>query len=61
MNVFHIPVIDQTGLNGGFAFDLKWNEKGGLDQLKQAIVEQLGLELVPGVEPVEMLVVEKSN
>jgi hypothetical protein len=27
--------------------------------LKQALLDQIGLELVPGREPVEMLVVEK--
>ena len=60
-NYFKIPVIDQTGLQGYFAFDLKWNKKGGIEQMKQAMVEQLGLELVPSVEPVEILVVEKVN
>jgi hypothetical protein len=27
--------------------------------LKQAVLDQLGLELVPSYEPIEMLVVEK--
>jgi uncharacterized protein (TIGR03435 family) len=59
---FKIPVLDQTGLKGDFAFTLTWdaNDKN-LENLKQALVEQLGLELVPGVEPVEMLVVEKTK
>jgi uncharacterized protein (TIGR03435 family) len=60
-NYFKIPVIDQTGLQGNFAFDLKWNKNGGPEQIKPAMVEQLGLELVPSIEPVEILVVEKAS
>jgi len=60
-NYFKIPVIDQTGLQGNFAFDLRWNRNGGPEQIKPAMVEQLGLELVPSIEPVEMLVIEKVN
>ena len=60
---FEMPVIDQTGLTQNFHIDLKWNERWGQDPnhdaLKQALLDQLGLELVPGREPVEMLVVEK--
>jgi len=57
-----IPVIDQTGLKDAFDFKLYWDRNGdNLDHLKQALVEQLGLELVPSVKPVEMLVVEQSK
>ena len=60
---FEMPVIDQTGLTQNYHIDLKWNERWGQDPnhdaLKQAMLDQLGLELVPGREPVEMLVVEK--
>ena len=64
-NNFGIPVIDRTGLVGHFDFDLKWNEQhdehGRLrpEPLRQALLDQLGLELVPSSEPIEMLVVEK--
>jgi uncharacterized protein (TIGR03435 family) len=61
---FEIPVIDQTGLTNHFDIDLKWNEKNwqhpNRDSLKQALFDQLGLELVPSREPIEMLVVEKA-
>jgi uncharacterized protein (TIGR03435 family) len=61
---FEIPVIDQTGLTNHFDIDLKWNETNwqhpNLVGLKQALLDQLGLELVPGYEPVEMLVIEKA-
>jgi uncharacterized protein (TIGR03435 family) len=60
-----LPVIDRTGLTGGFDMDVKWNEpdrqRRNTDGLKQALLDQLGLELVPAREPIEMLVVEKVN
>jgi uncharacterized protein (TIGR03435 family) len=61
-----LPVVDQTGLIGRFDFDLKWIEpkvqqtQGLPGPLRQALIDQLGLELVPGSEPIEMLVVEKA-
>jgi uncharacterized protein (TIGR03435 family) len=62
-NDFRIPVLDETGLTNHYYYDLKWNPSGGQQQnqlnLKQALIDQLGLELVPGSEPIEMLVVEK--
>jgi uncharacterized protein (TIGR03435 family) len=58
-----MPVVDQTGLTQNFDIDLTWNEQGGQDSnheaLKQALLNQLGLELVPDSQPIEMLVVEK--
>ncbi|HEY4953155.1 MAG TPA: TIGR03435 family protein [Verrucomicrobiae bacterium] len=65
-----IPVVDQTGLAGYFDYDLKWDDKLQWDStghsqfsnsegLKQTVLDQLGLELVPGHEPIEVLVVEK--
>jgi len=57
------PIIDRTGLQGGFDMEVKWDDTDkanrNVDGLKQALVEQLGLELVPSREPIEMLVVEK--
>jgi uncharacterized protein (TIGR03435 family) len=61
-----LPVVDQTGLTGRFDFDLKWIEskvqqtQGLPGPLRLALIDQLGLELVPGREPVEMLVIEKA-
>lgn len=57
--IFDKPVIDETGLTQKFNIDLKW--KGDKNALKQALLDQLGLELVPGNMPVEMLVVEKTK
>jgi uncharacterized protein (TIGR03435 family) len=61
---FETPIIDQTGLTQNFHIDLKWEELGKQrdpdhDALKQSLLDQLGLELVPSNMPVEMLVVEK--
>jgi len=60
---FQIPIIDQTGLSGSFDFDLKWKQPDwqnpNLEELKNALLNQLGLELVPTNMPIEMLVVEK--
>ena len=62
---FQTPVIDQTGLSRNFHIDLKWDERFGEDPnhdaLKLALLDQLGLELVPGRESIEMLVVEKAK
>ncbi len=62
-NDFRTPVLDETGLTNQYYYDLKWNPSGGQPQnllnLKQALLDQLGLELVPSRAPIEMLVVEK--
>ena len=59
-NLLQIPVIDQTGVANKFDIDLKWNRNDPQhNSLKQALLDQLGLELVPSREPIEMLVVEK--
>jgi uncharacterized protein (TIGR03435 family) len=56
------PVIDQTGLQGNYDMDLTWNNRtGGKKNLKQAVYDQLGLELVPGTAPVQYLVIEKAQ
>jgi uncharacterized protein (TIGR03435 family) len=60
---FAIPVIDKTGLTQHFSIDLRWKPQisrtNTLNAVKQAMLDQLGLELVPAKMPVEMLVVEK--
>ena len=55
-----IPVIDQTQLTNRFDVQLDWDKNDPQhEKLKQALINQLGLELVPGTAPVEMLFVEK--
>lgn len=60
---FQTPIVDQTGLKERYDYSLTWNELDwkhpNLEGLKQALREQLGLELMPTNMPTEMLVVEK--
>ncbi|MEJ0090617.1 MAG: TIGR03435 family protein [Limisphaerales bacterium] len=60
---FKIPVIDQTGLSAHYDYHLQWDEKDrdhlNSTGLQQALLDQLGLELVPTNMPIEMLVIEK--
>lgn len=62
---FNLPVVDETGLTNHFSIDLKWNEQGEKDPnheaLKKALLDQLGLELVPANMPIDMLVVERAK
>jgi uncharacterized protein (TIGR03435 family) len=58
------PVLDRTELTGRYDIQLNWKPHGGetdKDAYQRALLEQLGLELVPSREPIEMLVVEKAN
>lgn len=62
-NRFKKPVIDQTGLTNRFDIQLNWDASSApddLDNLKQALADQLGLELVEDHQPVEMLVINKA-
>jgi uncharacterized protein (TIGR03435 family) len=62
---FQIPIVDGTGIESNVDVTLTWNRKDwehpNLDGLKQALLDQLGLELVPTNMPIEMLVVEKAK
>jgi uncharacterized protein (TIGR03435 family) len=59
-STFGIPAVDHTNLKGNYDINIKWQENN-LTDLKQVLLNQLGLELVPTNMPIEMLVVEKSN
>ncbi len=59
---FDKPIVDHTGLTGTFDVSLTVKTPNGgteSDAIIQALPAQLGLELTPGRESVEMLVVEK--
>jgi uncharacterized protein (TIGR03435 family) len=64
-NQFHLPIIDETGLTNRYDFSFTWPVQRTPDNeahnqaTKRALLNQLGLELVPGRELIEMLVVEK--
>jgi uncharacterized protein (TIGR03435 family) len=56
--------LNQTRLDKFYDIQINWRPRAGesdQDAFKRALLEQLGLELVPGREPVEMLVVEKAK
>ncbi len=62
------PVVDRTGTNLPAKISFWWpifrnyaNADLARDELKQALHEQLGLKLVPGRNPIEMLVIEKLS
>jgi uncharacterized protein (TIGR03435 family) len=53
------PVIDQTGLTNHY--DIKFAGDSDPEKLKQTVLNEVGLELVPGQAPVEMLMVDKAQ
>jgi uncharacterized protein (TIGR03435 family) len=60
-----VPVVDQTGITNRFDINLTWKQSNWADkapaELKAALLDQLGLELVPTNMPVQMLVIEKAQ
>jgi len=61
------PVVDETGLKGGYDFWMEWTpedtrgvpdngESGG--SFREALKKQLGLKLAPAKGPVEVLVID---
>ncbi|HEY5298567.1 MAG TPA: TIGR03435 family protein [Verrucomicrobiae bacterium] len=58
-----MPIINRTDLIKRFDINLTWPQRNwndvNLNALKEALANQLGLELEPSYEPIEMLVVEK--
>jgi uncharacterized protein (TIGR03435 family) len=67
--IFLQPVLDQTGLTNKYDIILDWKWKvwpmtqtyENSDSLKKVLLDQLGLELVPGRKRIEMLVVEPAK
>jgi uncharacterized protein (TIGR03435 family) len=60
------PVVNQTGLKGTYDYKLTWDDPDNTDpetfkeNIKRALLDELGMELVPTNMPFEMLVVEKA-
>jgi uncharacterized protein (TIGR03435 family) len=62
------PVVDQTGLQGSWDFDLKWTGRGNLAKagddgisIFDAVDKQLGLKLEMGKAPMPAIVVDSVN
>ncbi len=59
------PVIDATELTQTYSGSLKWTPQSDkaaeLKEIQSALSDQLGLELVPRHQSIEMLVVEKAH
>ena len=61
---FGKPILDQTGLTGNYDVSLEVASNTGSaesDAIASALPAQLGLELVPSRQAVELLVVEKAK
>lgn len=57
-----VPVLDQTGMTNKYDIRFRWNEFSRKpDALQKAMREQLGLELTPTNDFIEMLVVKKTD
>jgi uncharacterized protein (TIGR03435 family) len=61
----NIPILDRTALTNAFDTDFHWAqtdpESPNLEGMKQALMDQLGLELAPGRESIGMLIVEPAK
>ncbi|HZM03822.1 MAG TPA: DUF3738 domain-containing protein [Candidatus Saccharimonadales bacterium] len=60
---FNLPVVDQTGLAANSNIDLTWRippANASLEPFSQALFNQLGMELTPKSQPIQMLVIEKA-
>ncbi len=55
-----LPVIDATGIEGTYDFDLSWDPEDE-DGLQPAFEAATGLRLRPAVQPVEMVVVRCAD
>lgn len=60
----NVPVVDHTGLTNLYDMELIWGEDGWSpdpEKLKEALLEQFGLQLKPDTQTIEMLVLKKAK
>ena len=59
------PVINETEVTQKYSCSLKWNPQSDktaeLKEIQSVLSDQFGLDLVPGRQPIEFIVVEKVN
>jgi len=61
------PVVNATGIEGAFDFDLRWNRRaflmpaGARVTIFGAVEKELGLSLAPATAPLPVLVIDKVN
>ena len=55
------PVIDRTGLAGGFDLNVEWSLTDDGVSIFTALQEQLGLKLEPSTGPVDVLVIDGAE
>jgi uncharacterized protein (TIGR03435 family) len=67
-NYFDEPVVDSTGLNGSWDFDLHWTPPGALQSagpdgisIFDAVDKQLGLKLEKGTAPMPVVLVDSVS
>ena len=53
------PVVDRTGLDGNYDWDVEWKDEG--PSVFTALQEQLGLRLEPDRAPVPVVVVDSID
>ena len=56
-----VPVVDQTGLTGRFDYQLDLDPMKSLEEKKQIVLDQLGLDLIPteNKQVIKVLVAQK--
>jgi uncharacterized protein (TIGR03435 family) len=59
-DLLQLPVLNETGINGSYDFDLVPDDPENLDRIEAGIhaVERLGLKLKRGRGPVRTLVID---
>jgi uncharacterized protein (TIGR03435 family) len=65
-NLLGRPVLDETGLTNRYDYQLKWKQPDGqrkpdVDTLRQALRDQLGLDLTPAKRAVEVTIVDLAK